>query len=242
MNHQRRARLAGPSEIRAVAAVSNRPFAALNGLWPCPVTPPALSALGDLLRGRGVDKVPSPMMRFMRSFLWMLTLCVVTSVSLAPTTVRAGVTELHRVAVLDVQRVIMETKQGRKAKEDLEKTFAKSQARLENKEKDLAKQVEDLRAKAPMLSPERLAQRQEELGRGQAELERLSAELQQEIMQKEALLTEKIYKNVTAIVKQIALEEKLQVVLVRGDMTVLYANPKLDVTNRVIVAYDKKYP
>ena len=181
-------------------------------------------------------------MRFWRGFLWTSALVLAAPISLTPQAATAGVTPLRRVAVLNVQRVILETKQGREAKEDLEKTFTKSQARLEKKEKELGKQVEDLRAKAPMLSQERLAQRQEELARSQAELERLSAELQQEIAQKEGLLTEKIYKNVAAIVKQIALEEKVQVVLVRGDMTVLYANPKLDVTNRVIVAYDKKYP
>jgi outer membrane protein len=38
------------------------------------------------------------------------------------------------------------------------------------------------------------------------------------------------------------LEESLQLVLVRSQAHVLYANPKLDLTNRVIVAYDKKHP
>jgi outer membrane protein len=30
-------------------------------------------------------------------------------------------------------------------------------------------------------------------------------------------------------------------VFVRADSNVLYANPKLDLTNRVIVAYDQKF-
>ena len=153
----------------------------------------------------------------------------------------AGVTRLSKVAVVDVQRVIVETKEGRRAKKDLEKTFARSQKRLEAKQMDLQKRFEDLRAKAPMLSEKKLMQRQQELMRAQADLEQLTLELQEEIVQKEGLLTEKIYNKVAVILRQIALQEKIQVVFVRGEMTVLYANPKIDLTNRVIVAYDKKH-
>jgi Skp family chaperone for outer membrane proteins len=67
-------------------------------------------------------------------------------------------------------------------------------------------------------------------------------DLQEDIATKEAQLTEKIYKNVAAIVKDIAAEETLQLVIVRSQATVLYANPKFDLTNRIIVAYDKKHP
>lgn len=153
----------------------------------------------------------------------------------------AGVARLERVAVVDVQRVILETREGKKAKKNLEQAFAKSQARLELKAKDLQKRYQDLQAKAAMLSESKLVQRQQDLMRSQAELQQLQQELQEDIIGKEALLTEKIYKQVTAIVSQIALEEKLQVVLVRSEMTVLFVDPKLDLTNRVIITYDKKY-
>lgn len=153
----------------------------------------------------------------------------------------AEVEALERIALVDVQRCIMETKEGKRAKKDLEDTFAKGQARIERKAKDLQKRLTDLQAKAPMLSQAELQKRQEELMRSQAELEQLGAELQQEVMEKEALLTEQIYTRVSDIVQQIALEEKLQVVLVRSEMTVLWADPKLDLTNRVIVRYDKDH-
>lgn len=193
-----------------------------------------------MLRLRPMAKVPPLMLRALRPMLLGLVIAGLPSV--APRAEAApGVTRLRRMAVVDVQRVLLETRQGKSAKQDLERTFAKSQARLDAKQKDLQRRLEDLRAKAPMLSEAKLNERQQRLMRSQSELQQLSMELQQEIMQKEALLTEKIYKNVAAIVKQIALEERLQAVLVRGDMTVLYANPKLDITNRVIVAYDKKY-
>ncbi len=172
-------------------------------------------------------------------------LFVVAGLFAAPTpNVRAAadVETLERLAVVDVQRCLLETKEGKRAKTDLEKTFAKGQAKIEKKAADLQKRMEDLQAKQAMLSEPELRKRQEELMRGQAELEQLSYELQQDVAQKEELLTEKIYKNVAAIVKQVALEEKLQIVLVRSEMTVLYVDPRLDLTNRVIVRYDKEHP
>lgn len=151
-------------------------------------------------------------------------------------------TAVNRVAVVDVQRCLLETKAGKKAKADLEKSMVRSQARIEKKATDLQKRLGDLQAKASMLSEVELRKRQEDLMRGQAELEQLSMEMQETIAEKEALLTEKIYKNVSTIVAQIAIEEKLQAVLVRSEMTIIYVDPKLDLTNRVIVRYDKEHP
>jgi outer membrane protein len=166
---------------------------------------------------------------------------LVVGLGLVASPTRVEATEpLRRVALVDVQRCILETGEGKAARTDLEKTYAKGQAQLERKAGALEKRLRDLQAKAAMLSDAELGRRQEELMRAQAELEQLSEELQEEVMQKEALLTEKIYNKVASIVKQIALEENLQVVLVRSEMTVLWANPKLDLTNRIIVRYDKQ--
>jgi outer membrane protein len=180
------------------------------------------------------------MIRFCRL---ALPLVLASGVFAAPQ-VRAAAPEaetLERLAVVDVQRCLLETKEGKKAKGDLEKTFAKGQAKIDKKAADLQKRMADLQAKQAMLSEAELRKRQEELMRGQAELEQLSYELQQDVAQKEELLTEKIYNNVAAIVRQLALEEKLQVVLVRSEMTILYVDARLDLTNRVIVRYDKEH-
>jgi outer membrane protein len=179
-----------------------------------------------------------------RMLALVLTAVAGLAVASPPVTAVAAAGEveaLERIALVDMQRCIMETKEGRRAKKDLEDTFAKGQARIDRKAKDLQKRLADLQAKAPMLSEAELQKRQEELMRSQAELQQLGAELQQEVMEKEGLLTEQIYGRVADIVEQIALEEKIQVVLVRSEMTVLWADPKLDLTNRVIVRYDKDH-
>lgn len=179
------------------------------------------------------------MPRMLRSLFVAATLM---SVAVAPSlATAASVPAVERIALVDVQRCITETKEGRRAKKELEKTFARGQARIDRKAKDLQKRLADLQAKAPMLSQAELQKRGMELQRKQAELEQLGAQLQQDVMEKEALLTEKIYGRTSEIVEQIAKEENVQVVLVRSEMTVLWAKPELDLTNRVIVRYNKEH-
>lgn len=182
----------------------------------------------------------SPFARLRRTALAVL----LGGLALAPSqpAQAAPVPVLERVGLVDLQRCILETAQGTKAKKDLESAAAKGSAQIDKKAKDLQKKLDDLRNKAAMLSKDELGKRQQELMRSDAELQQLAQELQEDIATKEAQLTEKIYKNVAAIVKDIAAEEQLQLVLVRSQATVLFANPKLDLTNRVIVAYDKKHP
>ncbi len=178
----------------------------------------------------------------------LVSLALATSVALgavlAPlrSASAAGEVEtLERLALLDLQRCLTETKEGKRAKKKLEGTFAKGQARIDRKTQDLQKRFRDLQAKASMLSEPELIRRQQELMLAEQEVQQLSMELEQDVAEKEAVLTETIYKKLEEIVAQVALEENLQVVLVRSQLNVLYFNPQLDITNRVIVRYDKKH-
>ncbi|KIG18154.1 Outer membrane protein H precursor [Enhygromyxa salina] len=166
---------------------------------------------------------------------------VALGVGMTPDLAHAAVPETKRIAIVDLQRVLMETTQGKDSKKDLEKAVAKSSAKLERKAADLQKQYEDLQAKATMLSESELMRRQQDLMVAEQELQELYAGAQEDLAKKEGLLMEKIYKNASAIVQSMAAEEGVQIVLVRSELTVLYANPQLDITNKVIVAYDKKF-
>jgi outer membrane protein len=177
----------------------------------------------------------------LRRWLACATLAAATFTPVAAVAAPAAVPSVDRIAVVDVQRCILETREGKTARTELEKVFTKSQAKLETKAKALQRDMQDLGSKSSMLSAAELGKRQEQLMRRQAELAQLQESLQNDVVEREALLTEEIYRKVAAVVQQLALEESVQVVLVRSEMTVLYANPKLDLTNRVIVAYDAKH-
>jgi outer membrane protein len=163
------------------------------------------------------------------------------AMTLSAAPAEAAVPDTKKIALVDLQRVLLETSQGKSAKADLEKALAKSTAKLERKAADLQKSYEDLRAKATMLAEAELYKRQQDLMIAEQELQQLYLEAQEDLAKKEGLLMEKIYKNASTIVAQLAKDEGIQIVLVRSELTVLYANPQLDITNKVIVAYDKQF-
>jgi outer membrane protein len=163
------------------------------------------------------------------------------AMALSAAPAEAAVPNAKKIALVDLQRVLLETSQGKSAKQDLEKAVAKSTAKLERKAAELQKQYEDLRAKATMLAESELYKRQQDLIISEQELQQLYAEAQEELAKKEGLLMEKIYKNASTVVTQMAKDEGIQIVLVRSELTVLFANPQLDITNKVIVAYDKQF-
>src|SRR5262245_26703302 len=86
----------------------------------------------------------------------------------------AAVPALERIAIVDVQGGLLETKDGQAAKKELEKAFTKGQSRLDKKAKALESDYKDLQAKAAMLSQAELGKRQEALMRTEAELQQLS--------------------------------------------------------------------
>lgn len=185
----------------------------------------------------------APLRSLLLSSVMLAAVCASFGATLvsAPDSAEAAVPETKKVGLVDLQRVLLETTQGKKARQDLEKAVARSSAKLERKAADLQKSYEDLQAKAAMLSEQELMRRQQELMLAEQELQELYSEEQADLAKKEGLLMEKIYKNAAGIVKTMAKDEGIQIVLVRSELTVLYAKPQLDMTNKVIVAYDKKF-
>lgn len=154
---------------------------------------------------------------------------------------QAGVAQIKKVALVDLERIIAETSHGKRASKDLEKHLNRTTAKFERKGAELQKKVQSLQAKAAVLSEDELMRRQGQLLQEQQELVQLAQEEEMKLEQKQMMLAEKIYKNVQAIATRMAAEEGVQLVLIRSQATVLYANPKLDITNKVILAYDKKH-
>jgi outer membrane protein len=187
--------------------------------------------------GISTDKVRHSMRTTAKTTGLLLSAFLLSAVS---NDVSADIERLEKVALVDVQRCIMETREGRDARDNLEKSFSRNNAKLEQRAKKHQSKIEDLRNKASILSQADLMKRQEALMRSEAELQELYERYAQDLSQKEAMLTEKIYSKTSRVAEQIAKSEDIQMVLVRSDSTVLYANPKIDITNRVIVAYDKK--
>ncbi len=161
---------------------------------------------------------------------------VVTSLVAGPAS--AEVPKVQKLAMVDMQRVLNDTKAGKAARNKLEKSSKVKQAKFDKKRANLESEA----AKLGSLKGQELAAAQEKLQRESIELQNMLMALEQELGDQHNKLLEKMYKNSQAIVADMAKEKSIDLVLVRDPMTVIYAKDGLDVTGEVIKRYDKKHP
>ncbi|TPV95561.1 MAG: OmpH family outer membrane protein [Myxococcales bacterium FL481] len=154
-----------------------------------------------------------------------------------PATGLAAVPEVKKIAMVDLQRVLNETKHGKKARSELEASSKVKQDKLDKKRTKL----EAEQAKLSSLSGEALARAQEKLQRDMMEWQSMYMALQQELAQQEGRLVEQIYTNCQGLVNELAKELSLDLVLVRDNMTVIYARDGQDITKKLIDRYDRKH-
>src|SRR5258707_13686799 len=108
-----------------------------------------------------------------------------------------------RVAVVDLQRALNETEDGRRAKATLKRLFKARQKALDDKQQELKKMGEDLEKQKNVLSKEALQKQQEELQQKVIELQSTYMEYQRELASKEAELTKVIVDRMESIMRHI---------------------------------------
>jgi outer membrane protein len=154
----------------------------------------------------------------------------------APVSVLAQ--EKIKIGFIDLQRAISESQPGKRAKE-------KFQAQVKKIESDMLKEkqeVERLKAefdkKGALLKEEERRQLEADLQKRYVNYQRTVADHQQDLRQREGAMTNDILKELEKIVNEVGKAEKFTLILERSQ--VLYSDQGIDVTNRVIEAYNSR--
>ena len=155
----------------------------------------------------------------------------------APAQAKASVPAVRKIAIVDLQRVLSETKAGRNARKTLEASAKAKQRKLEKRQQELQANLE----KAQRLAGPELAAAQERLQREYMEMQQTMFTLQQDLAQQEAKLLETMYTNSQRIVTKLAKSRNYDLVLVRDPGTILHANEGLDITSEVVKLYNKAH-
>jgi outer membrane protein len=141
-----------------------------------------------------------------------------------------------RVAVVDVQRAMMQTEDGLRVQATLKKEFDKKQQELNKKQADLQKQKEDIDKQSKVLSKDAYQKKLEELQKQMMELQSLFVDYNKELEKQQKEKTEPIFEKIMAIVKRIATTENYDIVV--DKTTVAYVRTDLDLTDKAIQMYN----
>lgn len=143
-----------------------------------------------------------------------------------------------KIGLVDMQKAIQESTDGKKAKKELENDFNKKKKDLEKLETELKKKKEDFDKKALVLSDDVKAKKQQELQIEFGKYQEAVGKNQMEIQKHEHELTGPIISKLRKIIEDIAKKDSLTVVLEKSEQLVLYSAKEIDLTDRVIKEFD----
>jgi outer membrane protein len=179
------------------------------------------------------------MMSIARTFLLTVGLVglPLTVVALPSVATAAAAPTVERLAMVDLQRLLTETSHGKRAKKKLENELKSKQQKLDKTRARLEGEV----AKLQRMTGAALQKKQEQLQAESTQWQQDAMQFEQDLAQNENQMLEDIYSKAHAIVKKIAKEQGLGLVLIRDQMTVLYVERSLDITEEVIKRYNKAH-
>lgn len=143
-----------------------------------------------------------------------------------------------KIAVVDMQRAINETEDGRKAKAQLKKLFDARQKTLDKQQNDLKVLKESIEKQKNLYTREVLAKKVEEYQKALVDLQGTYVEYQKELAGKEGELTQDIVARMQEILKRIGQREGYSLILERSESGVVFVPTNLDLTDQLIQRYN----
>lgn len=160
-----------------------------------------------------------------------VALCVTTAVT-AQDKLRAG--------VIDVRKIMTESKIGQQYRAELEKMAKERRDKLGKEETAIKALHEKLEKDKLVLNDKQKEQKQKEIEDKVAALKKMAQEAQQEMGKREAELSQKASASLRDVAEVIAKQEKFSMVIDKNQPVIVWVEEQVDITDKVMKAYDAK--
>ena len=145
-----------------------------------------------------------------------------------------------KIGYIDLQKALNESDTGKEAKASFNKRVEELQKVLDEKQNELKKLQEELEKQKGLLTPEARAEKEKTYQQKIKDAQRFAKDSQEELQQKDAELTKKILRDLRDVIKKMGADDGYTIILEKGEAFVLYAADGVDITEKVIKAYNKK--
>ncbi len=164
---------------------------------------------------------------------------VVTCIGMLMTTATYVEAAPVKIAYVDLQRTLNETKIGKEEKKKLEQTARKHKSDLAKERQRLEKKAEEFGKKRAVLKPEIAVKQQRELEEEYIKLQERYVKIQREVVESEAKAVNSVFKRARPIINKIGERENYTVILEKTESMILFAKAGIDITNEVNRLLDK---
>lgn len=144
-----------------------------------------------------------------------------------------------KIGYIDLQRSLNESDQGKEAKASFNKRVEELQKTLDEKQGELKKLQDELDKQKGILNQEAKGDKEKAYQQKIKDAQRFAKDSQEELQQKDAELTKKIITDLKDVIKKVGTDEAYTIILEKGEAAVLFAADGVDITDKVIKAYNK---
>jgi len=145
-----------------------------------------------------------------------------------------------KIAIINLQRAVLETEEIQKASASMEAKYKPRQAEIEKLQRELQGLQQQLQSGAGKLTQEAQADLTAQGQRKQRELQRRSEDLQADVDRERNDVLGGSSRKMSELVKKLAEEKGYDLVV--DVSTTIYYKPALDITAEALAAYNKTYP
>ncbi len=148
--------------------------------------------------------------------------------------------ESNKLGVVDLQRCVVESVEGKKVFEKLKKKKDAMQEKLDEKRKDLLSLKDELEKQSMMLSVDAKEDKEKAFERKSREFKFFYEDLNDEMRKAEAAARKRILNELQDVVAKIGDKDNYLMILERRSSGIIYFRNTIDITDGVIKAYDQK--
>jgi outer membrane protein len=149
-----------------------------------------------------------------------------------------------KIGIIHVQAAILGTKEGKKAGEELNAKFGQRKSELEKKQASIDQLKDTLQKGSATMSDEAKNKLVRQIDSDTTALKRATEDAQADVEQEESKIINELGAKLYAVVVKYAKDNKYTMIIdVSGQQQpVWWADDGINITNEVIVLYDKAYP
>jgi outer membrane protein len=149
-----------------------------------------------------------------------------------------GWAEDIKVGFVDIQKAVNECKEGKEDKQAITKEAEKYQRLAIEKQQELQEMKDSLEKQWLMLNPETRMAKEKEYQAKVRDFQRWGQDVENELNQKRIEMERQIAIGLHKVIQKVGMDEGYTLILEKNENIVLFTLKSIDITDRVIKAYD----
>ena len=129
--------------------------------------------------------------------------------------------------------VVSKSADGKRIQESIKRKSEELGKPFGQKQKDLAKEVEDFQKQASVMKEDAKKRKAEELEKKMQDFQKQGADAEKQLQQFQEKELAPLFQKLEGAVKAVAQQDKLDMVLDKRNAGLLFMDPKLDITDKV---------